>query len=99
MPILPLFNTNNTFQWLNRVVKGGRKEAGRRKEQTRTEKLHREAKIAEGNEGFSHPSSGQIMVRKRFIWLFQIHHNVSFIPSSFLNISENNNLSQQNMLI
>lgn len=54
MPILPLFNTNNTFQGLKRVVREGRKEAGRRKEQTRREKLQREAKIAIGNESFSH---------------------------------------------
>lgn len=27
MPVLPLFNTNNTLQGLKRVVKPGRKEA------------------------------------------------------------------------
>lgn len=51
MPILPLFNTNNTLQGLKRVVKGGR----RRKE---GEKLQREAKITKGNEAFSHPFTG-----------------------------------------
>lgn len=58
MPVPPLFNTNNTFQGLKKVVKGGRKEAGSRKEQKRREKLHREAKIAEGNEGCAHPFTG-----------------------------------------
>jgi len=46
MPILPLFNTNNTFQGMKRAVKRGRKEEGRRKEQKRGEKLQGEAKIA-----------------------------------------------------
>ena len=55
MPILPLFNTNKTLQGLKRVVKGGRKEAGRRKE---GEKLQEEAKITKGNEAFSHPFTG-----------------------------------------
>ncbi len=58
MPVLPLFNTNNTSQGLKRVVKGGRKEAGRRKEQARREKLQGEAKIAKGNESFSPPLTG-----------------------------------------
>lgn len=49
MPILALFNTNNTFQGLKRVVKEGRKETGRRKER----KIAGEAKIAKGNEGFA----------------------------------------------
>lgn len=58
MPILPLFNTNNTFQRLKRVVKGGRKGVEKKKEQKKRKKLQGEAKIAKGNEGFSHPSTG-----------------------------------------
>lgn len=93
MPILPLFNTNNTFQGVKRVVKGGRKEAGRRrKEQKRREKLQGEVKIDEGNEGLSPPFTGKITVKKKPCFLFQIHHNFSLILSSFLNIIKNNNL-------
>lgn len=64
MPILPLFDTNNTFHGLKRAVKGGRKDAGRRKEQNRGEKLRGDAKIAKGNEGFFYPFTGQIAVKK-----------------------------------
>lgn len=55
MPILPLFNTNNTFQRLKGAVKAGRRESGRRKVQKRRQE---QAKIVKGNEAQSHPMNG-----------------------------------------
>lgn len=80
MPILPLFNANNTFQGLKGAVKAGRRESGRRKVQ---EKRREEAKIVKGNEAPSHPVNGLITV-KRFVrfFLFQIY-KLQFHPRHF----------------
>lgn len=77
MPIVPLFNTNNTFQWSKGVVKGGRKEVGRRERADKKGEISsRGEKIAKGNGGSLVLSLVKLLVQKGFIcFLLQITTN------------------------